>query len=340
MNSTSQAAPSLPPIPPDIASKTGPPLIAFMLVWFLYGVTVMQVYIYYQWFPKDKIKIKALVYGMFFLDTLQSILVAADAFHWFALGFGNLNLLVKPVTAPFDAPILEVIMALVEQTFFCWRLRVLHKSWWLPSSILLIAISGVVGGIASGIGGFKLGNLALLYTLKWQLSLSLAAMAVTDTLIAVAMTILVKIPRPSSIKYAFLPFTYKQLLRLRTGEMEQTDNVLTRIVRLTVETNTVTASVGIISVVCLFATPHGSTIVLAPTYALGKLYVNTLLAILNNRYYMTSRGRFLPNCTVLSSGMEIQFGQPPAELLQGQTTEAQRNSQAGQFKTQVFCEAV
>ncbi|KAH0581557.1 hypothetical protein H2248_011265 [Termitomyces sp. 'cryptogamus'] len=181
---------------------------------------------------------------MFFLDTLQSILVAADAFHWFALGFGNLNLLVKPVTAPFDAPILEVIMALVEQTFFCWRLRVLHKSWWLPSSILLIAISGVVGGIASGIGGFKLGNLALLYTLKWQLSLSLAAMAVTDTLIAVAMTILVKIPRPSSIKYAFLPFTYKQLLRLRTGEMEQTDNVLTRIVRLTVETNTVTGTVA------------------------------------------------------------------------------------------------
>ena len=76
---------------------------------------------------------------MFLLDTVQSVLVAGDAFHWFALGFGNLNALAKPFTAAFDAPILEAIMALVEQTFFCWRLRVLHKSWWLPSLIFSVS---------------------------------------------------------------------------------------------------------------------------------------------------------------------------------------------------------
>ncbi|KAG5349377.1 hypothetical protein C0989_004287 [Termitomyces sp. Mn162] len=102
---------------------------------------------------------------------MQSVLVAADAFHWFANGFGNMGILFEPFMSPFDTPILDGIIAFAEQTFFCWRLRVLHKSWWLPSMVFFVsrlehldfdrepnvfavqvAVVSLAGGIASGVG--------------------------------------------------------------------------------------------------------------------------------------------------------------------------------------------
>ncbi|KAG6872775.1 hypothetical protein C0995_006695 [Termitomyces sp. Mi166 len=243
MDSTSQTG-TLPPIPPDIASIAGPPLIGVMLNWFLYGILVMQVYVYYQCFPKDNMKIKALV---------QSALGTADAFHWFAKGYGNLIILSDPFISAFDAPMLDGIIAFVAQTFFCWRIWVLQKSWWLASSVFFVAVVSLVGAIAAGIGTFQVGSLTRLDTLKWQLCLWLAGSALTDTLIAIIMTVL--------------------LLRSRTREIERTDNILVRIVRLTVETNAVTASVAIAVLVCLLAIPHNPSISMAPAYALGKLSV-------------------------------------------------------------------
>ncbi|KNZ77458.1 hypothetical protein J132_05416 [Termitomyces sp. J132] len=299
------------PIPHDIASITGPPLIGVMLVWFLYGITVMQVYAYYQCFPEDNVKIKS-------LDTTQSVLVAADAFHWFANGFGNMGILFEPFMSPFDTPILDGIIAFAEQTFFCWRLRVLHKSWWLPSMVFFVAVVSLAGGIASGVGGYRLADLGRLDTLKWQICLWLGGSALTDTLIAVVMTVL--------------------LLRSRRGEFQYTDNILTRIVRLTVETNAVTASVAIIAVVCPLAIPHVPTIVMAPTYALGKLYSNTLLAVLNNRIYMSSSGISPQRHTFLSTGIEVNLRQTPSESPRGQVTETRQNKRAGPYRIQVFRE--
>jgi len=303
MASTSVQA--LPPIPPDIAAFAGPPLIGIMLNWFLYGILVMQLYVYYQWFPYDKKLIKCLVYGLFFIDSLQSCLATADAFHWFARGFGNMITLAQPFISAFDAPILDGIMAFAVQSFFCWRIWVLQRSWWLPLSIFGVALISVAGAIATGVGGYQIPNLTQLIDLKWQLCLWLGGSAVADTLIAIVMTYL--------------------LLRSRTRDHEKTDNILVKIVRLTVETNTVTASVAIIVLVCLLAIPDNSSIAMTPSYALGKLYSNTLLAIFNNRIYMNSRSGY-PRSHGSSNGTDVHFRYPIAQRPQ-ETSNAQANVQ-------------
>ncbi|KNZ73715.1 hypothetical protein J132_10386 [Termitomyces sp. J132] len=318
-------------------SPSSTQLIGIMLNWFLYGILVMQVYVYYQCFPTDSRKIKALgkasfdqghpisfaklsvsVYGTFFLDTIQSVLATADAFHWFAKGYGNLIMLSDPFISAFDAPMLDGIIAFVAQTFFCWRMWVLQRSWWLPFSVFFIAIASLSGAIASGIGTFQANTLAHLDTLKWQLSLWLAGSALTDTLIAVIMTVL--------------------LLRSRTREFEQTDNILVRIVRMTVETNTATASVAIVVLVCLFALPHNPSIAMAPAYALGKLYSNTLLAVFNNRIYMSSKGVFLRSRALSTSEIEVKLCQPSSESSQVQMTEAQQENQREPYRIKVVRE--
>ncbi|KAH9984756.1 hypothetical protein BJV77DRAFT_163276 [Russula vinacea] len=60
------------------------------------------------------------------------------------------------------------------------------------------------------------------------------------------------------------------------------NHVLVSVVRLTVETNLVTTSVSIVSLIMMVVFPK-TIFYLCPTYVLGKLYSNTLLVSLNNR---------------------------------------------------------
>ncbi|KAF5380000.1 hypothetical protein D9615_006250 [Tricholomella constricta] len=332
MDPTSQAPP--PQIPANIASIAGPPLIGIMLNWFLYGILVMQTYVYYQCFSEDRFKIKVLVYGIFCLDTVQSVLGTADAFHWFAKGFGNMVMLSDPYISAFDAPILDGIIAFIVQTFFCWRIYVLQKSWFFSGLVFFVAVTGFAGALATGVSAFQLGNLQLLNTLKWQLCLWLAGNALADTLIAGIMTFM--------------------LLRSRTREHQQTDSILVRLVRLTVETNSVTASVAIAVLVCLLAIPvstqllsiysnnlpptaqENPSISMAPAYALGKLYSNTLLAVFNNRVYMSSKGLYARSTASMSTGIDLKFRNPSTS--QGQTTRTQLDTHKEPYRIEVFRE--
>jgi len=92
----------------------------------------------------------------------------------------------------------------------------------------------------------------------------LIASAVVDILIAIAMTLLLR--------------------RMRGNEGQFSNYVLPRIVRLTVETNSLTASVAIVSFVLYVAFPN-EIYYTCPTGVIGKLYSNTLLVTLNNRIY-------------------------------------------------------
>lgn len=64
------------------------------------------------------------VFGLFLLETAQTIMVTNDAFQWFAYGFGNLIMLSKPFTSSVDAPIMDGLVALIVQLFFSWRIWV------------------------------------------------------------------------------------------------------------------------------------------------------------------------------------------------------------------------
>lgn len=64
------------------------------------------------------------VYGLYFLETAQTALATADAFHWFAIGYGNMISLSQPYASSVDAPIMDGIIAFIVQIFFCWRIWV------------------------------------------------------------------------------------------------------------------------------------------------------------------------------------------------------------------------
>ena len=60
--------------------------------------------IYYVAFPNDKRLAKYLVYGIYLIETIQTILISHEAFDEYARGFGNLDALnaqgLKPIAVP------------------------------------------------------------------------------------------------------------------------------------------------------------------------------------------------------------------------------------------------
>lgn len=87
--------------------------------------------------PSDS---SCIVYGIFSLVTVQTVLNGADLFYWFASGYGNLNDLFNPFLSPYEGPILESLVSAIVQFFYSYRIWVITNKqfWWLCLFICLV----------------------------------------------------------------------------------------------------------------------------------------------------------------------------------------------------------
>ncbi|KDR86151.1 hypothetical protein GALMADRAFT_1326045 [Galerina marginata CBS 339.88] len=113
-------------------------IVGYLLNWGLFGVLTVQVFIYYVAFPWDRKQNKMLVYGTFLLETLQTILIAHDAFQTFVRGFGDPASLDDVGLAWFSVPLMTGMIALIAQAFYAYRVSVLAQSKYIPILILLV----------------------------------------------------------------------------------------------------------------------------------------------------------------------------------------------------------
>jgi hypothetical protein len=82
------------------------------------------------------------VYSLVLLDAIQSVMILADAFHWFVYGFGDMNRMNEAFLNAWDVPFLDALIAVIVQGFYCWRIFVLRHSYVLPIIIFLVCTSG------------------------------------------------------------------------------------------------------------------------------------------------------------------------------------------------------
>ncbi|KAJ7208988.1 hypothetical protein GGX14DRAFT_453747 [Mycena pura] len=263
------SAPSLPPpLPPNIAKLTAPLIIGELLGTYLFGILTVQFYLYHLTFPRDPKYIKYLVYSVFILDLASTVMCFADAYHWFASGYGNIAALNDIWLSAFDTPMIGAFLAAIVQCFYSYRLWTLSK-YTLPICIVIFMIA--IAQVIAGIYGAVLGHIAVTFAAAGPKVLRAAYVvnigaAVADVLIAVSMTIL--------------------LTRSRTRAHQQTEFIIRRIINLTVETNLLSSALAILTVVLLVGVP-GTNYFTAPSIMLGKIYSNSLLLMLNNRKFIS-----------------------------------------------------
>ncbi|KAF8189863.1 hypothetical protein K438DRAFT_1971374 [Mycena galopus ATCC 62051] len=258
----------LPPIPANIGSIAASQLIGSLLNFYLFGLLSVQVLVYRVCFPADKASIKSMVYVMFFFMALSTCLNAADAYFWYASGFGNLVQFSKAHISPFYTPIAGSIIASVVQLFFCYRIWIIKKSAvYLSIAIAVISLIQAIGGMGGGIKAYIAVNedhdeVRTVLVYMW-----LIGDAVADVMIAGTMSIL--------------------LTQASRENHRQTNDLVKRIIRLIIETNALSASVAIVGLI-LFAGVPGTNYFVCPTMVLPGIYANTLLVTFNNRATATN----------------------------------------------------
>ncbi|KAJ7467581.1 hypothetical protein FB451DRAFT_1092766, partial [Mycena latifolia] len=246
-----------------IVEFSGPVLLADVLHWGLFGALTVQLYLYYEAFPNDRLPTKCLVYGVYAIELVETILITHDAFASFGYGFGSLAALTKIDFDWLDIPIMGGLVAFLGQSFYAYRIYVLSKSLFVPVLILIVSLTSTVGAFLTGAFSLEAGNLALLNNRRISAAGGVwcGASALSDIMIAVGMTY----------------YLSKKITGFR-----QTHALVSKVIRLTLETGSLTALVAVTSLTLFFAFPSQAYYATAAG-VLPTLYANCILVVLNAR---------------------------------------------------------
>ncbi|PBK58808.1 hypothetical protein ARMSODRAFT_1027931 [Armillaria solidipes] len=320
------------PVPPGypIVRLSGPVIVAVLLHWGLFGTLSVQLYLYYLAFPKDRQFTKYLVYGLYVIEFAQTVLVSHDAFAGFGYGFGDIEALTDIHNNWLTVPIMSSVAAGVGQGFYAYRIFILSKSRVIPILVICVSLISSVAAIVTGIYSFEAGNITKLNNRKTSIAVGIwcGTAALCDIVIAICMTY--------------------YLTRRNTG-FRQTRILITKLIRLTIETGSVTAVVALLSLILFLAFPQ-KTFYGTPALIMPKLYANTVYMVLNSRirilggrdtYTSTTDMIITAGSTMIqdtssfspqgSSGMDGRQGQAsvvaiPKEVLNGDCEMRQMNN--------------
>ncbi|KAK0433695.1 hypothetical protein EV421DRAFT_1909890 [Armillaria borealis] len=259
-------------VPSDLYKLTGHLLIGCFLSLILYGILCDQVYIYYISFPKDNLTSKTVVYLLWLAETLQAATNIYYTFDTFCYDFGNLSGLDDVHITWLTIPILSGFVGCIAQLFYAWRMyKFSKKTRWLCVILSVIAFTQFAAAICDGIqvrNSGRYSNLQKISKIKVTTIIWLGGSVLCDTAIALCMTYL--------------------LCRAQIG-LKSTRILLSRLIRLTIETGTITAVVAAVHM-ALFLSSHNNNYHTVPANCLVKIYLNTVLAVCNSRMTRRIRG--------------------------------------------------
>ncbi|KAK0454286.1 hypothetical protein EV421DRAFT_1940917 [Armillaria borealis] len=264
------------PIPAGypIERLSGPSIIAFLLHWGLFGTLSVQLYLYYLAFPKDRKFTKCLVYGIYIVEFVQTMLFTHNAFAMFGYDFGDIkalttmyfNWLTVPVMSAAGllcVPNLRVVKVTNRPDIRDLRSSMcsLFVAIWLI--YLQVSLTSTVAAIITGIYCFQAGDITKLDNMKTSIAVGIwcGGSALCDIVIAICMT---------------------YYLTRHNTSFRQTRILVTKLIRLTIETGSVTAVVALLNLILFFAFPH-QTFYGTPAIIMPKLYANTVYMVLNSR---------------------------------------------------------
>ncbi|KDR71273.1 hypothetical protein GALMADRAFT_159495 [Galerina marginata CBS 339.88] len=266
--------------PTELGRITGPQFLGNLLNWGFLGVLSMQIYMYYLAFPNDRVSTKALVYMVYLLAVAHTFLLTASAFRTYVSEFGDFAAL-DEVDMTWGSDIPTGLITFLAQAFYAYRIAVLSQKRYLSVLIMLLAFLSLAGCITAGVEA----KIAVLYSrLVTKRTLITSGIwgggsAACDVLIAASMT---------------------YYLKRRDPGFGQTHVLLTRIIRLTIETGSATAAVAILSVILVFLPGHPNYYLTSVIVA-GKMYAISMMASLNSRMKIG-----LSNNTIVATSCEFR----------------------------------
>ncbi|KAJ7649471.1 hypothetical protein DFH06DRAFT_1193256 [Mycena polygramma] len=267
----SATAPGVPPqVPPVIMhalnNLLGPWFIGIMISSIIFGVTCLQMYLYFSKFSaKDPVLLKAFVAFLLSMEILHVVLLGVSYYTASIINFGNF---VEIFLGPWSLRaqiVIGVFLGTLVQMFYAYRIYVLsHKSPWMSVLIVLTSLGALVCTViytwkASIIEKFD--NNA--EVTPWSTS-SLSLEVTCDALITIGMVL--------------------NLWRGRT-EFSKTNRALHILITYTINTGALTTVFAVLTLVFWLASK--TTLIYAFFFfILVRLYGCSFMSILNSRDYV------------------------------------------------------
>ncbi|KAJ6489732.1 hypothetical protein C8R45DRAFT_1138365 [Mycena sanguinolenta] len=303
----------------DIVRLTGPLILGYMWSYCLYGVLVIQTYMYTERFPNDRRGLKILgilpfnflcnliqmfhliVWVMFFFETLFTVLMTIAAWTMFGSGWGDRNAILQFNWTWGVLPLLSGIHSGLAQGFYIWRIWRLTQQLWLPIPIGLCVFTQLFGlywfAIKFNIAHWRIASLP---PLSAAVTVWMIGSVACDVLITLALTgILWRHKRQT--KYA------------------ETSGILNRLIRMSIETGALTSVTAIVEI-SLWLSWERFYYHFVPFLILGKLYSNVLMATLNCRnpiFHGRNQGFVDATTSVTQLALEPAFWHEPVERGRG-----------------------
>jgi len=238
----------------------GPSLIGVFLNIFLYGIMVAQCFMYYSKYQKDKLWVQALVLVLLLSDTINCVFDVWWIYDTLITNFGNFDALGRGNWVFATDPAMVGINATIVQLFFAWRVKVLTNKTWVVSAIVFTSFGSFIGSFATAAAVHWVPRFQDFQKVQGLVSLWLGSTAACDVAITIALT--------------------WHLQRHKTG-VSETDDILNKIIRLTMSNGLVTALWALANLIAFLASSTGLHLVF--NLPLAKLYTNSLMSSLNAR---------------------------------------------------------
>nr|GAT53931.1 predicted protein [Mycena chlorophos] len=239
-------------------------LIGFALATTFYGISVLQVYLYYRTYPKDRLGLKLTVALLFAVDTTGSMMVGHSLYTYHVFNYYNP---LKSLEIPWSFALEKFLVTFTTFVAQCFYAHTIYKAT-SQRLIVVFVLALACASLTLGLGSWTTAAifdspLSVVSTHKFAvISACVQSFAALDDVIITA----------SLCWY----------LRRRRGDLPSTNSILDSLIIYAVSRGALTALAQILFLITNVGFP-GRTYWQPFHQIVGKLYVNSVLATLNVR---------------------------------------------------------
>ncbi|KAI0756068.1 hypothetical protein C8Q80DRAFT_1264175 [Daedaleopsis nitida] len=255
----------------QLAHSMGAVLIGSLIALFLSGAVWMQVFLYWQLYPKDNIRIKAMVMFAWVLDTLHSIMTMVANWQYLIVDYGRWDTIDHITWSIAVSVALTASITFFVHCFFIHRIYSLsRRNYFIAAPLVLLALVRLVAASISTSEMINLKSYAgFVQGYDFVFTIGLSTAASLDVFITIGLCY--------------------YLRRGRTG-LGSMDRIVDSITLYTVENGMLTCLTTSVSLICWLTMPT-NLIFLGLHFAISKLYANSFLATLNSRKSLMNKSQ-------------------------------------------------
>ncbi|KAF9265164.1 hypothetical protein L218DRAFT_159551 [Marasmius fiardii PR-910] len=254
---------------PAIDEVFGCMLIGVFLNCILFGIMVMQAFIYYQSYPADRKWLKLFVAYLCLAETANTACNMYVVYEPLITRFGQIEAIELFPKLLSSQAIVTVLISTPVQIFMAWRISVITGTLLITLVICLFSLMSFAGGVWLFATVIILKIFANKDTFQFNLPgvFWFVSSAIADILITV--TLVYTLSRRRKVGQAF-------------GYTTITTSAINRIIRLTIQTGLITMVFALVDLL-LFTLDSKTAISFVFDFSISKLYTNALLSSLNAR---------------------------------------------------------